>query len=145
MVHDAAGNPVSMGTVVANPLPDGLSASALSLADAEGILDGSSRWDAATLAVVPVTPPVPEFVTRWQIRQAMLRRYQITPTNVETFIVSTITESVEQASALIDWRDSPIVRRDHALVGPFVAYLSSLLQTTVDADEFFRYANTLEN
>jgi hypothetical protein len=86
----------------------------------------------------------PAFVTRWQIRQAMLRRYQITPANVESFITATITDSVDQASALIDWRDSPIVRRDHALIGPFVAYLSSLLETTVDADEFFRYADTLE-
>ena len=87
----------------------------------------------------------PEFVTRWQIRQAMLRRYQITPTNVESFITATITDAVEQASALIDWRDSPIVRRDHPLIGPFVAYLSAMLQTTVDADEFFRYADSLES
>ena len=107
--------------------------------------------DTGSGAIAWPSPPVvtasavPESVTRWQLRQAMLRRYQITPENVETFIAATITDAIQQQSALIDWRDSPIVRRDHPLIGPFVAYLSSVFQTTVDADEFFRYANTLES
>jgi hypothetical protein len=134
----------------------------LAIVQADGLVSAILRGDGppvvppagCTVVPVPQLPngwqrapsdePVPESVTRWQIRQAMLRRYQITPTNVETFIAATITDAIEQASALIDWRDSPIVRRDHPLIGPFVAYLSAMLQTTVDADEFFRYANTLE-
>lgn len=93
--------------------------------------------------VLPDTTPL--FVTRWQIRQAMLRRFQITPEHVEAFIVATVTDPMQRASSLIDWRDAPIVRRDHALIGPFVAHLSSVIQATIDADEFFRFAASLDS
>jgi hypothetical protein len=43
---------VSVGSVVANPLPAGLTSVALSVADAQGLRDGSRTWDAATRTVV---------------------------------------------------------------------------------------------
>jgi hypothetical protein len=144
MVYDGSGNAVSMGTVVANPLPEGLSLTVLTTEASDSLLDGTGRWDAATHSVVPVTPPPPEFATRWQVRKAMMLRYSIRPEDVETFIVATVPDTAPQALALIDWRDSPEVRRDHPLIGPFVNYLSQVRQETIDADEFFRYANTLE-
>jgi hypothetical protein len=48
----ATGRLVSVGTVVASPLPAGLTSVVLSPADAQGLLNGSRRWDAATRAVV---------------------------------------------------------------------------------------------
>jgi hypothetical protein len=87
---------------------------------------------------------VPSTVTRWRMRKALLVLYSITPANVESFIVANTTEGTERELALIDWRDSPTVRRDHPLITPFVAYLSAAREETIDADEFFRYAAALE-
>lgn len=47
------GQLVSVGTVVASPLPAGLAVQPLSDADADGLADGSRTWDPATRAVVP--------------------------------------------------------------------------------------------
>ena len=58
-VHDAAGTLLSIGTVVADPLPDGLTAKALTDAEAVDLAEGAT-WDSATLSVIPlVRPPYP--------------------------------------------------------------------------------------
>lgn len=58
-VHNAAGTLLSVGTVVADPLPDGLTAKALTDAEAVDLAEGAT-WDSATLSVVPlVRPPYP--------------------------------------------------------------------------------------
>jgi hypothetical protein len=49
----ATGRLVSIGSIVADPLPAGFASVALSAADAQGLRDGSRRWDAATRTVVP--------------------------------------------------------------------------------------------
>jgi hypothetical protein len=139
MVHDASGNAVSMGTVVANPLPNGLSATALTTEEAEAIMAGESRWDAATLAVVSVTPPVPEFVTRWQIRTKLWRSFSVPPESVAAFIDS-IQDEGQRVQARIDW-DGPICRRDHPMVEGFAAMLGL---TASQTDQVFREANDLE-
>lgn len=144
VIRSADGTLESSGTVVADPLPAGLTAVQLSDADAEAWRGGEKRWDSGTQAVVAVTPPVPSTVTRWRLRKALLVLYGITPANVESFIVANTTEGTERELALIDWRDSPTVRRDHPLITPFVAYLSAAREETIDADEFFRYAAALE-
>lgn len=56
IITDDAGNAVSVGTIVADPLPDGLTAHQFSDATASGLLDGSLVWDAATMH--PVARPV---------------------------------------------------------------------------------------
>lgn len=58
-VHNAAGTLLSVGTVVADPLPDGLTAKALTDAEAVDLAEGAT-WDSATLSVIPlVRPPYP--------------------------------------------------------------------------------------
>jgi nitrogen regulatory protein PII-like uncharacterized protein len=61
MIHDETGAAVSIGTVIADPLPDGLTAVALSDADAVALTDGSGAWEPTTLTVVPasVEPSAP--------------------------------------------------------------------------------------
>lgn len=53
LVHDSTtGTAVSIGTYVADPLPVGLAAVALTPVEAQGIRGGTMRWDAPTRAVV---------------------------------------------------------------------------------------------
>jgi hypothetical protein len=59
VVHDQTGNAVSIGTRVADPLPDHLAAAVVSDADYARLRDGTGRWDPATLTVVDV-PPNPD-------------------------------------------------------------------------------------
>jgi hypothetical protein len=58
VIHDSQGQAVSVGTVVANPLPEGLTAVALSTEDAENLRIGW-RWNPATLSV-DIAPEEPE-------------------------------------------------------------------------------------
>lgn len=62
MIHDGAGEPVSLGTVVADPLPTGLIAVALTDAEHAGIQDGTMTWDAATRTVI-AAPAAPATAT----------------------------------------------------------------------------------
>lgn len=56
------GEAVSVGQVVADPLPAGLVDESVSDDDGEGFLDGTRRWDPATRTVVDAVPPVQETV-----------------------------------------------------------------------------------
>lgn len=56
----ADGVPVSIGTVIADPLPSSLTAHQLSDADAEALTAGTGRWDAETLTVAPLAPVAAE-------------------------------------------------------------------------------------
>jgi hypothetical protein len=58
MIHDQDGVAVSVGTVVVDPLPEGLTAVALSEEDAENFRTGW-QWNPSTLAV-DIEPPVEE-------------------------------------------------------------------------------------
>ena len=51
-IHDN-GVLISLGTVLADPLPFGLAAVPLSGVDAAGLVDGSRVWDPSTRTVVP--------------------------------------------------------------------------------------------
>ena len=53
----ATGKLVSIGTVLADPLPADLTALALSAEQAEGLKSGSLKWDEATRSLVPTPPP----------------------------------------------------------------------------------------
>lgn len=59
LIHDQSGAAVSIGTVVADPLPDGLTAVALSEQDAERLRSGAGRWDATSRSVVAVPTDLP--------------------------------------------------------------------------------------
>jgi len=60
VILDANGIAVSIGTVVADPLPAGLTAVPLTADEAQGLRDGTLTWDATTrtLVAVPVDPAV---------------------------------------------------------------------------------------
>ena len=52
----ATGQPRSFGSVVVDPLPDGLAVKPLTEAEAEGVRDGSLMFDPTTLTMIPVPP-----------------------------------------------------------------------------------------
>lgn len=121
MVHDAAtGREVSLGTVVADPLPQGLASVVLSDADADAIREGRAAWDAATRGVVTLPPVVPESVTPYQFRVALLRA------GVTLAQVSALIDALPQPQrdeARVAWEYGSEVRRDHALIAQFGAAL----------------------
>jgi hypothetical protein len=53
----ATGKSVSIGTVIADPLPAGITALPLTDAEGEGLQNGSLIWDAASRTLVPTPPP----------------------------------------------------------------------------------------
>ena len=59
-VHDTTtGDLVSVRTIIADPLPDTLTAVALDAHDAAAVTSGSGRWDPTTRTIVPAPPPSP--------------------------------------------------------------------------------------
>jgi hypothetical protein len=77
-VYDSStGVLVSTGTVVADPLPPGLTARLLTEHEAAW-LNAGGCWDAAACVVceppMPAAPGVMDEVTPWQIRLALLAR-----------------------------------------------------------------------
>lgn len=75
----ATGKSVSIGTVVADPLPAGITALPLNDEQGEGLQNGSLKWDEATRSLVPTPPPtitaeeaVSQYFSPYQI-QALAR------------------------------------------------------------------------
>lgn len=52
----ATGQARSFGSVLADPLPDGLAAKQLTKEEAEGLAIGALMFDPATLSMIPVPP-----------------------------------------------------------------------------------------
>jgi hypothetical protein len=66
LYNTATGQSVSIGTVIADPLPADLTDLPLSDAEGEGLQNGSLKWDAATRSLIPTPPPAvtaEEFLT----------------------------------------------------------------------------------
>lgn len=120
LVIDAAGECHSMGTRVANPLPGGLSAIAISSSDAEAILTGAAAWSPQSRAVVVLPPPVPSSVTRWQARRWLVDHGHDLDAIESQF--AAIADPLARARALVDWRDATVYARSH----PLVAWLGSM-------------------
>jgi hypothetical protein len=57
LYNTATGQSVSIGTVIADPLPAGITALPLTDAEGEGLQNGSLQWDAATRSLIPTPPP----------------------------------------------------------------------------------------
>jgi hypothetical protein len=57
LYNTATGASVSIGTVIADPLPAGLTALPLSDEQGEGLQNGSLKWDEQTRTLVPTPPP----------------------------------------------------------------------------------------
>jgi hypothetical protein len=57
LYNSTTGASVSIGTVIADPLPAGITALPLTDEQGEGLQNGSLIWDAATRTLIPTPPP----------------------------------------------------------------------------------------
>jgi hypothetical protein len=57
LYNSTTGQSVSIGTVIADPLPAGITALPLTDAEGEGLQNGSLIWDAASRTLIPTPPP----------------------------------------------------------------------------------------
>jgi hypothetical protein len=57
LYNTTTGESVSIGTVIADPLPEGINALPLTDEQGEGLQNGSLIWDAATRTLIPTPPP----------------------------------------------------------------------------------------
>jgi hypothetical protein len=57
LYNTTTGASVSIGTVIADPLPEGITALPLTDEQGEGLQNGSLIWDAATRTLIPTPPP----------------------------------------------------------------------------------------
>jgi hypothetical protein len=57
LYNTTTGQSVSIGTVIADPLPEGITALPLTDEQGEGLQNGTLIWDAATRTLIPTPPP----------------------------------------------------------------------------------------
>ena len=57
LYNKTTGQSVSIGTVIADPLPAGITALPLTDEQGEGLQNGSLIWDAASRTLIPTPPP----------------------------------------------------------------------------------------
>jgi hypothetical protein len=73
LYNTTTGQSVSIGTVIADPLPAGITALPLSDAEGEGLQNGTRIWDAASRTLIPTPPPT---VTAEEAVSAYFTPYQ---------------------------------------------------------------------
>jgi len=128
-VCDEAGNSVSIGTVVADPLPAGLAAVALTDSAADDLLSGAGVWDAATRSVQPAAAAVPSTVSARQIR-LWLVRHGVSLAAVDAAI-DAIPDAQAREECRVEWDFAPWVERSHPMLIPLAAGLG-LSESQVD-------------
>ena len=74
LYNTTTGASVSIGTVIADPLPAGITALPLTDEQGEGLQSGSLKWDEQTRTLVPTPPPA---VTAEEAVAAYFSPYQI--------------------------------------------------------------------
>jgi hypothetical protein len=57
LYNTTTGQSVSIGTVIADPLPEGITALPLTDAEGEGLQNGNLIWDAASRTLIATPPP----------------------------------------------------------------------------------------
>jgi hypothetical protein len=57
LYNTTTGQSVSIGTVIADPLPEGITAQPLTDEQGEGLQNGLLKWDEETRSLVPTPPP----------------------------------------------------------------------------------------
>ena len=129
VVCDEAGNSVSIGTVVADPLPAGLAAVALTDSAADDLLSGAGVWDAATRSVQPAAAAVPSTVSARQIR-LWLVRHGVSLAAVDAAI-DAIPDAQAREECRVEWDFAPWVERSHPMLIPLAAGLG-LSESQVD-------------
>jgi hypothetical protein len=74
LYNTTTGQSVSIGTVIADPLPEGITALPLTDAEGEGLQNGSLIWDAASRTLIATPPPA---VTAEEAVSQYFSAYQI--------------------------------------------------------------------
>jgi hypothetical protein len=138
VVYNESGESVSVGTVVADPLPEGLSAIALSAEAADALLNGLAIWDSATLSVHILPPKVPSSVSARQIR-LWLVQHNIPLSAIES-VIDGIADQITRDTVRVEWEYAPYVERSH----PWLVPLAQALGLTEEqVDEAFREASVI--
>jgi hypothetical protein len=73
LYNTTTGQCVSIGTVIADPLPEGITALPLTDEQGKGLQNGSLIWDAASRSLIPTPPPT---VTAEEAVSAFFTPYQ---------------------------------------------------------------------
>jgi hypothetical protein len=98
LYRDSNGEAVSIGSVVANPLPAGVLSKQITDAEGAGLTNGTKRWNAVTLTVVDVDPVISD-----QIREDLLTKAENALASNQNFLDDsnvTTAEAVAQVKAL---------------------------------------------
>lgn len=117
VVVDESGNAVSIGTVLADPMPDGLAAVLLSDADVNAFNAGGV-WDAATRSVIVPPPPVPDAVEARKLRRWLILHGH-DPDGI-TATIGAMTDPVDRALTKNEWEYSTSYTRRHPMFDAFV-------------------------
>jgi predicted component of type VI protein secretion system len=138
VVCDSTGNSVSIGTVVADPLPAGLSSVPLSDADAESLRSGNAEWDAATQSVRALPMAVPASVSPRQLR-IWLVQHGISMAAIDS-VIDGIADQLTRETVRVEWEYAPYVERAHPWLIPLAQALG-LEEEQVD--QAFREASQI--
>jgi hypothetical protein len=104
LYNTASGQSVSIGTVIADPLPAGITALPLTDEQGEGLQHGSLIWDATTRTLIPTPPPV---VTAEQAVSAFFTPYQtIALQRLELALMSAGKPLGPKMTAAKEWLES---------------------------------------
>jgi hypothetical protein len=138
IVCDEDGNSVSIGTVVADPLPDGLFSIALSDSDAELLNSGLGIWDVNSRSIIAIPTPIPTSISARQIRlwliQHGIQLYQIDNA------IQQIQDDMVRQTVKIEWEYAPYVERSHPWLIPLA---QSLGLNEEQIDQAFREASII--
>jgi hypothetical protein len=119
LYNTTTGESVSIGTVIADPLPEGITALPLTDEQGEGLQNGSLIWDAASRTLVPTPPPTQTAEehldavglggnrqpTLLYLRQAGAVSAKLDAT--EAFLNQVLAMFAQDPSPRSDWPDAP--------------------------------------
>jgi len=132
------GKCVSIGTIVADPLPSNLSVVSLSEGDSSMLLNGKAYWNEATLSVIENVPVVPETITARQVR-LWLVQHGISLQSV-TDAINTIEDPILRNSIGVEWEYAPYIERNHPMLIPLSQTLglneSDINRAFIEASNF---------
>lgn len=129
VVYDISGNAISIGTVISDPLPAGLSAVLLSNTDSEILFSGKGEWDSSTLKVKLFPQPIPQRVSARQIRLWLIQHnFQLSQIDSS---IDSIEDPLVRETVRIEWEYAPYIERNHPWLVPLAESLG-LNETQID-------------
>lgn len=97
LLIDSHDQPVSIGSVIANPLPAGLTAIALTRAQFDGLRDGSLRYEVGQFVIVP---PDPQVVVEADLTDKLRARLDAAKADIAEIVGDgTTVGTIDQANA----------------------------------------------